>query len=279
MTAPRSIQPSQPQKLPTWAIVLIVIVVAAVLISPKGRAVLMEALGEQVSDPQSPPAKPRPSESREVAVQDDDQAPPSSSKAPSEDNGLPAGSKEPRSAGPLSKYQKGERGSDKEPPAKAAVPTISQGPKPSGPQPDPKSDPAADDAGPKLGVLREVRKDVLVSTAGLVYRRGSVDGHRLDHVMEHSKDRTDKPVHGVFVGTQDEILAVIDEGYLLAKKRGPPQVKKEIEGDRTSYLINMNRKIGYLGGQVGQRKNHPPCRLLQLVLEEDEVITAFPTDR
>ena len=97
--------------------------------------------------------------------------------------------------------------------------------------------------------------------------------------MEHARDNKEKPVHGVFLGNREEILAVIDEAYQIARKRGPPTVKKEEEGDRTVYLVDMKRKIGYLGGKVGDRKNHPPCRFLQLVLEENAVITAFPTDR
>lgn len=150
---------------------------------------------------------------------------------------------------------------------------------PAGPKPGADNGEKAPPAGPRLGELQEIRKGVFRSTAGLVYRNGSVDGHRIDHVLRHGEDDLDKPVHGVFVGNREEIFALIDEGYQLTQKRGPPLVKKEVEGDRTVYLIDMKRKVGYLGGQVGKRKNHPPCRLLQLVLEGNEVITAFPTDR
>ena len=97
--------------------------------------------------------------------------------------------------------------------------------------------------------------------------------------MEHSQDIPDKPTHGVFEGTKDEIFALIDEAYELAKKRGPPQVVIEDEGDRTTYTVNLNRKIGHGGGQSGARRRNPPLKFVKIVLEGDEVITAFPTDR
>ncbi len=127
---------------------------------------------------------------------------------------------------------------------------------------------------PKLGVLKPAGRDRFESTAGLIYSQ-----YRIDHVMEHSRDNPDKPSHGVFEGTQEEIFAVIDEAYQLAQKRGPPQVVIEDQGDRTTYTVNLNRKIGHGGGQSGARRRHPPLKMVKIVLEADEVITAYPTDR
>ncbi len=132
---------------------------------------------------------------------------------------------------------------------------------------------------PKLGQLKPGANKVYTSTAGLKYGPGSADGHRLLHVMKHAVDAPDKPIHGVYSGTKEEILALIDEAWLLVKAKSP-QVKSEEEGDRMVYTIEMKRKIGFTGGSIGKRKNHPVCTKLRIVVEDDnEVVTAFPTDR
>lgn len=118
-----------------------------------------------------------------------------------------------------------------------------------------------------------------VSTAGLMYLPGSADGHRLKHVLKHSKDDLSKPVHGVFSGDRDQILAWIDIAFEKGKKGGKG-VKREEQRDRLVYTVDLGEKIGYVGGQVGERKNHPPCRYLRLVIEgRNEVVTAYPSDR
>jgi hypothetical protein len=131
----------------------------------------------------------------------------------------------------------------------------------------------------KLGQLREIRSDVFESTAGLVYKRGGAEGHRIDHVLQHAVDDPDKPVHGVFRGDRETILALIDEAYQIAQERGPPDVTREQDGNRTAYTIDLGRDIGYGGGQSGARKRNPPLSHLKLVLEGKNVITAYPTNR
>lgn len=124
--------------------------------------------------------------------------------------------------------------------------------------------------------LTENSPDVFVSPAGLVYRSGSTHGHRLKHVMQHAEDDLSKPIHGVFIGSQTDILLLIDEAYELAQERGPPDVEQKQERGRTVITVNLKRKIGYTGGQAGQRDNQPPCHTLKLVLEDKNVITAYP---
>ncbi len=122
--------------------------------------------------------------------------------------------------------------------------------------------------------LKSIGRGKLESPAGLIY-----DQYRIDHVMEHTRDNTDKPSHGVFdVSTQDEVLALIDEAFGLTRKRGPPQVITEDEGDRTAFTVNLNRKIGRAGGQSGARRRNPPLQKVKIVVEDTRVITAFPTN-
>lgn len=127
---------------------------------------------------------------------------------------------------------------------------------------------------PAWGALTSIGRDRFESTAGLVYNQ-----YRIDHVMEHARDNPDKPTHGIFeVSKQEEVLALIDEAYSIARKKKPPQVAIEDQGDRTTYTVNMNRKIGRSGGQSGARNGHRALNKLKLVLEDDEVITAYPSN-
>jgi hypothetical protein len=128
-----------------------------------------------------------------------------------------------------------------------------------------------------LGKLKEVDDNVFESTAGLLYVPGGAEGHRLKHVMQHAKDNPSKPVHGVFDGDRDEILAVIDEAFMKAKKGGS-DVRSEKQNGRRAYTVNLRRRIGQVGGSEGERQGHPDCRFVRIVLEnENEVITAFPS--
>ena len=110
-----------------------------------------------------------------------------------------------------------------------------------------------------------------------MYVRGSEDGHRLKHVLQHAKDNLDKPVHGVYSGGRDQILAWIDKAYLKGKQGGKG-TRVENQGGRTVYTVDLGEKIGFVGGQVGERKRHPDCRYLRLVIQNNnEVVTAYPS--
>lgn len=125
--------------------------------------------------------------------------------------------------------------------------------------------------------LETLAGGALKSPAGLVYQQTARE-HRLDHVLRHASDIPDRDIHGVFDGDRDSILQTIDEAYSLIKSNSS-QVTSNKEGRRTEYKINMKKRIGYVGGRAGQRKNHPECRLIQLVLQDNNVITAYPVDR
>ena len=128
-----------------------------------------------------------------------------------------------------------------------------------------------------LGKLKEIEDNVFESTAGLLYVPGGAEGHRLKHVMQHAKDNPSKEVHGVFDGDRDEILAVIDEAFMMAKKGGS-DVRSEKQNGRRVYTVNLRRRVGQVGGAQGERQGHPDCRFVRIVLEnENEVISAYPS--
>jgi hypothetical protein len=117
-----------------------------------------------------------------------------------------------------------------------------------------------------------------VSAAGLRYGPGP-DGHRVEHVMRHAKDQPMRPApHGVFDGERKAILALIDEAYQLVKAKSD-RVQFSGQGKRSVYTIDMQRRIGYVGGMPGKAKGHPEARHLRLVLEGTNVITAFPISK
>lgn len=131
---------------------------------------------------------------------------------------------------------------------------------------------------PELGQLRGLGGKVWESAAGLRYGPGSREKHRLLHIMRHAEDQPNRPgKHGVFSGEGErkKVLAVIDEAYLKALKGGK-KVERKKEGNRTVYTIDMDRRIGFVGGQVGNKQGKPSAYKIRLVLEGTNVITAFP---
>ena len=131
---------------------------------------------------------------------------------------------------------------------------------------------------PELGQLRDLGGKVWESVAGLKYGPGSREKHRLLHIMRHAEDQPNRPgKHGVFLGEGErkKILALIDEAYLKALKGGR-QVEKKKEGNRVVYTVDMGRRIGCVGGQVGNKQGKPSASRIRLVLDGTNVITAFP---
>ena len=123
------------------------------------------------------------------------------------------------------------------------------------------------------------KKDRKESPAGLVYGVGGGGEHRVDHVMRHAVDMPSRPVHSVFEGSQEEILKMLDEAYELIKSNSDRvRTKRDKERNfRASHVVDMKRKIGYLGGKRGKRDGYPARSKLNLVLDNDKfVITAYP---
>jgi hypothetical protein len=146
-------------------------------------------------------------------------------------------------------------------------------------QPSEASSPGSEDNGQERllhGILRTVGREEYQSPAGLRYTRGSVEGHRLQHLAKHLEDQPERSGrHGVFRGDMAQTLTWIDQAYTRANERKPKtSIRKEDE--RTVYEVTFEQPIGYIGGREGKRLNRPTTAKLRLVTEEDRVITAFP---
>ena len=117
---------------------------------------------------------------------------------------------------------------------------------------------------------------VFQSPAGLRYTRGSQHGHRLKHLMAHAEDVPNRPgSHGVFDDANPTaVVALVDEAYLQAQTGRDTRTRTEDE--RIVYDVNLRRRIGYIGGESGNRRNRPAAKHMRLVVEGDRLITAFP---
>lgn len=56
------------------------------------------------------------------------------------------------------------------------------------------------------------------------------------------------------------------------------QKKREADGRRTIYKVELQRKIGFVGGRTGNSRGQPPVTIVLLVLEGNPVITAYPVE-
>ena len=132
-----------------------------------------------------------------------------------------------------------------------------------------------DDPNLKYGLLRDLGNERYISPAGLMYTKGSAEGHRLEHLRRHTKDNPGRPgSHGVFDGEMDGALKTIDLAYEKAKKG--VRTTKKTDRDRTIYTIDMGKRVGFVGGKDGNRRRKPMARRVRLVLEGTRVITAYP---
>ena len=100
---------------------------------------------------------------------------------------------------------------------------------------------------------------------------------RVQHVIHHTVDDITKATHGVFL-KNTPILEVIDEAYIKAQTLGEVDgiVKIERERNRTIIYVNMGRDIGFVGGYAGTGIEGPRVQWIRLVLEDENIITAFP---
>ena len=135
-----------------------------------------------------------------------------------------------------------------------------------------------DDSNPQSGqyaFLREISPDRYLSPAGLLYTPGSAEGHRLEHLRRHTQNDPQRPgSHGVFDGEMSDALSIIDQAYEQAKKG--QRTTKKTDQDRTIYTVDMGKRVGYVGGREGDRRQNPLARRVRLVLEGNRVITAYP---
>lgn len=91
------------------------------------------------------------------------------------------------------------------------------------------------DANLLYGLLKDLGGDRYASPAGLMFTRGSAEGHRLDHLERHTEDDPSRPgKHGVFDGGMEGALKTIDLAYERAKT-GSRTTKEVVSSRRTLF--------------------------------------------
>lgn len=125
--------------------------------------------------------------------------------------------------------------------------------------------------------LKEVGRDRYQSPAGLLYTMGPRGEHRIEHVMRHAHDQPNRPTHGVFIGDgdQDTVLKLVDDAYELVKSKSPRAQYESSKGN-DKYDVDMQRKVGFEGGQKGKHSNNRSLNKVRMILDGNRVITAFP---
>lgn len=124
--------------------------------------------------------------------------------------------------------------------------------------------------------LKEVGKNRFESPAGLIYKPGSEEGHRLKHIERHLRDIPERPgSHGVYEGSMVEFLIAIDDAVTRAKRKLKGTSMEEDDGAMV-YEASFDKPIGFLGGETGKRKKNPKVKKMRVVIQDDAVITAFP---
>ncbi len=128
----------------------------------------------------------------------------------------------------------------------------------------------------KAATLRHLGADTWESAGGLRYVGRDPQGlTRISHVLRHATDDPTRPKHGVFDVERKGVLEVVDEAWLRIQKQGIQGVTK---GNRTSFTVDMGRRIGYSGGQAGVVAGKPALTRVQIIVEKGtaNVITAYP---
>jgi hypothetical protein len=107
-------------------------------------------------------------------------------------------------------------------------------------------------------------------------------GNRIQHVLNHAKDIPNRPgKHGVFDG-REEALHLTDEAWrkVLSGDSNVIRTVNPARGNvpaRDVYLVPMNKRTGYVGGQWGNANGLPEATHLRLVIENGRnVVSSFP---
>jgi len=134
--------------------------------------------------------------------------------------------------------------------------------------------PPATNAGNRL---KYVGQDTWESPQGLQYGPDPQYGNRIQHVLRHAEDQPLRVgEHGVFDAGRKGVVQVVDEAWISAQQGGANVVKTTV-GTKDTYLVDMGRRVGWVGGQGGSVMGNPGVNNVLLVVRNgNQVVTAFP---
>jgi hypothetical protein len=134
--------------------------------------------------------------------------------------------------------------------------------------------PSATNAGNRL---KYVSQDTWESPQGLQYGPDAQYGNRIQHVLRHAEDQPLRVgEHGVFDAGRKGVVQVVDEAWISAQQGGTNVVKTTV-GTKDTYLVDMGRRVGWVGGQGGSVMGNPGVNNVLLVVRNgNQVVTAYP---
>jgi len=130
--------------------------------------------------------------------------------------------------------------------------------------------------------LHSIGNNLCESGAGLRYGSDPQFGNRVVHVLNHAIDDPTRALHGVFDAGPRGALLVVDEGWKQILLPNNPNVRIVLQQNGvTTYEVNMQRRIGYVGGSTGATNGRPQAEYLRIAVRNgtSDIVTAFPAER
>lgn len=128
----------------------------------------------------------------------------------------------------------------------------------------------------KSGHIVKISQDTWKTRGGLLIAGTDPDKMtRLEHIMKHTIDMPQRPVHGVFIINKAQVIELLDETWVRIQSGA---LKGDERSGKVAYRYDTGRVIGYMGGKKGRRGHNPRLRQVLIVVKKNrsEVVTFFP---
>jgi hypothetical protein len=128
----------------------------------------------------------------------------------------------------------------------------------------------------KSGHIVKISHNVWKTRGGLLISGTDPDKMtRLEHIMKHTIDMPQRPVHGVFTINKAAVIELMDETW---SKIQSGSLKGDERSGKIAYKYDTGRVIGYMGGKKGRDQHNPRLKQVLMVIKKKrpEVITFFP---
>lgn len=109
--------------------------------------------------------------------------------------------------------------------------------------------------------LRYGNDGTWISNEGLIYGQGSIDGNRVNHILQHTQLNPYKPIHTVFNVDRCNVIGLVDEAWI---NRGNGILQSN---GNVYYDIDLGRTVGINGETT-----------IRIITRgySDNIITAYP---
>lgn len=99
-------------------------------------------------------------------------------------------------------------------------------------------------------------------------------GAPLTRILSHAHDDMSQPDHGVFAaGTR--LVGVLDSAFALMKSTHNWEIEHQ-QGSRRTVTVEVGPNTGWIGGRTGASIGRPVTSHIQMVMDGDQVLDAYP---